>query len=247
MGFKESFYSSIGSFSNNPIADLRYMEPAALAELGFIVVDIMGRGTANRDRAFSASPDVELPSSDNQADRIAGIRQLAERYPYMDLKRVGAGGTVSSNVAASGLLGNPEFYTVGVSNAPVMEPSLSPAFVGEAYNDLPAAANTHQLTHTYAKNLKGKLLLMHGMVNPTVSVAHTFLLIEALQAANKDFDMLILPNDGYPVCSYGIRRGWDYLVKHLLGVEPPLEFELTTSIDILLGDHFANALADAAS
>ncbi len=80
-----------------------------------------------------------------------------------------------------------------------------------------------------------------------ISVAHTFLLIEALQAANKDFDMLILPNDGYPVCSYGIRRGWDYFVKHLLGVEPPLEFELTTSMDIFIGDIIALRLADVAS
>ena len=66
----------------------------------------------------------------------------------MDLSRVGAGGSVSSNVAASGLLGNPEFYTVGVSNAPVMEPGLSPAFAGEAYNDLPAMAE-YPSAHPY--------------------------------------------------------------------------------------------------
>jgi hypothetical protein len=136
---------------------------------------------------------------------------------------------------------------VGVSNAANGDPRQSPAFFGEAYNDLPATANTQKPTYAYAKNLKGKLLLMHGMVNPTVSVAHTFGLIEALQAANKDIDMLKLPNDGYPVCRYGIRRGWDYLVKQLLGVEPPLEFELTTSLDILLGNHFSDALDDVAS
>ena len=59
--------------------------------------------------------------------------------------------------------------------------------------------------------------------------------------------MLILPNDGYPVCTYGIRRGWDYFVKHLLGVEPPIEFELTTSLDILYREYFANALSVVAS
>ena len=243
----EGYFLPAGSFSNNTVADFRYFDPAALAELGFIVVDIAGRGTSNRHRAFSTSLAPELPSSDHQADRIAGIRQLAERYAYMDLNRVGAGGSVSTNVAASGLLGNPEFYTVGVSNAACEDARLSAAFFGEAYNNLPTATNTQKPAHDYAKNLKGKLLLMHGMVNPTASVAHTFLLIEELQAANKDFDMLILPNDGYPVCSYGIRRGWDYLVKHLLGVEPPLEFELTTSLDILLGNHFSDALDDVAS
>ena len=131
------------------------------------------------------------------------------------------------------LLGDPDFYRVGVCNAPVQDNRLSPAFVGESYNDLPIAADSRPRTESYAKHLKGKLLLMHGMVNPVVSVAQTFRLIDALQQANKDFDMLLLPSDGYPMSSYGVRRGWDYLVKHLLGVEPPAEFELRTSLDLM--------------
>ena len=83
---------------------------------------------------------------------------------------------------------------------------------------------------------------MHGMINPSVSVAHTFRLIEALKQENKDFDMLLLPSDGYPLSSYGVRRGWDYLVKHLLGAQPPAEFELRTSLDVL-AEFFANRLS----
>ena len=75
---------------------------------------------------------------------------------------------------------------------------------------------------------------MHGMLHPSVPVAQTFRLIDALQQANKDFDMLLLPNDGYGMCSYAMRRCWDYLVRHLMGVEPPEEFELTTSQDLVI-------------
>ncbi len=78
--------------------------------------------------------------------------------------------------------------------------------------------------------------MIHGMLNPASSVAHSLGIVEALRLANKDFDMLLLPNESYPVCGYAIRRSWDYLVKHLLGVEPPREFDLITGTDILLAD-----------
>ena len=231
---KEGCAIPAGSFTNNAVAGAGYFWPAAIAQLGFIVVDIYGRGTACRDRAFfSADLDPKLPDSINQEDRVAGIRQLAERYQAMDLDRVGAGGLVSTSVPISALLGHPDFYKVGVTNGASFDISLSPAFYGESYGDLPASSDIRKPIHTYAKNLKGKLLLMHGMLHATVPVAQTFRLINALQEANKDFDMLILPNDGYAMSSYAVRRGWDYLVKHLLGAEPPSEFELTSSIDLI--------------
>ena len=225
-----------GSFTNNASVDSSYYLCAALAELGFIVVDIAGRGTPNRHRAFSASITPELPSSDNQADRIAGIRQLAEQYPYIDIGRVGAGGVAASNVAISGLLGAPDFYKVGVSESPIADLRLLPAFFGEAFSGLSESIDACPSVHSYAENLAGKLLLVHGMLNPAISVATTFGLIEALRKANKDFDLLLLPNDSFPISSYAVRRGWDYFVKHLLGVEPPTEFELITSFDIITGN-----------
>lgn len=235
MTMQEGNFLPAGSFTNNNIAGYLYLVPAALAELGFIVVDIYGRGTSSRDKAFvNADLDPKLPFSKNLSDRVAGIRQLAKRYPYMDLNRVGAGGVVSTTVAFSSLLGEPDFYKVGVTNGAGFDNELAPAFYGESYGDLPASADIRPSFQTYAKNLKGKLLLMHGMLHPSVPVAQTFRLIDALQQANKDFDMLLLPNDGYGMCSYAMRRCWDYLVRHLMGVEPPEEFELTTSQDLVI-------------
>ena len=235
QNFGEGRHFPAGSFTNNSMAGYRYLVHSAYAELGFIVVTIFGRGTSSRYRSFSASPNPELPSSDNQHDRIAGIRQLAERYPYIDIARVGAGGGFMTNpVAVSGLLGHPDFYKVGVSDCALVDMRTYPAFAGEGYAGLPATEDTRKPMHELAANLKGKLLLMHGMLDPVVPVAQTFRLVDALQAANKDFDMLILPKDGHALCSYATRRAWDYFVKYLLGIEPPEEFKLTSSLDILI-------------
>ena len=68
------------------------------------------------------------------------------------------------------------------------------------------------------------------------SAESMFLLVEALQKANKDFDMLCLPNLGHGISSYTMRREWDYLVKHLLRTNPPHEFKLTLGSDKLMAE-----------
>ena len=242
---KEGFNMATGSFTNNAPCGFRYLNAAAYAELGFIVVNIFGRGTSTRHRTFSADPNPELPNSNNQKDRVAAIRQLAQRFPYIDLDRVGAGGGfMSTSVAVSGLLGEPDFYKVGVSDSAVMDLRIAPAFWGESYAGLPSSADTRQPIHELAPNLQGKLLLMNGMLDKQISAV--FRLVETLQQANKDFDLLILPNDGHSMCSYATRRAWDYLVKHLLCVDPPKEFKLTTSADILVAEYYAKISQNAA-
>lgn len=237
---EEGCHYLAGSFTNTSLGGYFYLRAAAFAELGFIVVYLFGRGTAGRERAFSSDCTPWLPDSRNQLDRINGIRQLAERYPYMDLNRVGAGGAfMSTTVAVCGLLGYPEFYKVGVSDCAVMDYRLMPAFFGEAFDALSSNQSESCQIHAYASNLKGKLLLMHGMVDGSCSVGITLRLIDALQQANKNFDMLLLPNDAHSMSSYAIRRAWDYLVTHLLGLEPPDEFKLTTSVDLLLEQMYA--------
>ena len=226
---REGGYLAAGSFSNNSVAGLNYFNPASLAELGFIVVDICGRGTMNRSREFSKAVQIELPNSVAQIDRVVGIRQLVERYPYMDINRIGVGGRVSSAAAISGLLGYPDFYKVGVGLGACFDLRMHQAFFSESYGDMPSSTADIQPTQSLANNLKGKLLIIHGMKSPSVTVAQAFSLIDALQKENKDFDMLLLPNDGYGSSSYTVRRCWDYFVTHLLGAEPPTCFELGLS------------------
>jgi dipeptidyl-peptidase 4 len=232
MTLREGGSFPAGSFTNNSVAGFGYFTLASLAELGFIVVDIYGHGTMNRSREFSKEPLIELPGSDSQADRVAGIRQLAEQYPYMDLNRVGVGGRASTSAAISGLLGYPDLYKVGVSAAACFDLRMHAAFFGESYGDMPASLETLAPAQTLVDNLKGKLLIIHGMKSP-VTVGLAFSLIDALQQANKDFDMLVLPNDGYGMSSYSMRRCWDYLVTHLLGVEPPKNFKLVSPTDLI--------------
>jgi dipeptidyl aminopeptidase/acylaminoacyl peptidase len=76
--------------------------------------------------------------------------------------------------------------------------------------------------------LKGKLLLAHGTMDANVPPSNTLLVVDALIKANKDFDLILFPNRGHGFGSepYMVRRRWDYFVKHLLGAEPPREFEL---------------------
>lgn len=237
---EEGCHYPAGSFGNNSLAGYLYLSPAALAELGFVVVFILGRGTSSRHRKFSENECPWLPSSHNQADRIAGTQQLAESYPYIDLNRVGAGGPfMSTTVALSGLLGASDFYKVGVSDCPMADPRVMPAFFGEAYGEPPgSSANQQAALHTLAKNLKGKLLLMNGMLD--LNVHATFRIIEGLRQANKDFDLLLLPNDGHTMSSYSNRRAWDYFVKHLRGLEPPTEFKLVNGIDVLMKKVYAS-------
>jgi dipeptidyl-peptidase-4 len=204
----------------------------SLAELGFIVVTIDGRGTALRSKAFMDYAYGHMERASDLEDHIAGMRQLAARYSYMDLDRVGAEGISGGGYAtAHALLAYPDFYKVGVSSSGNQEQRAYISGWGEMYlgpqkeNEAAylAAANS-----TLAGNLKGKLLLIHGDMDENVSPTLTLKLADALIKANKDFDLLYMPNEGHgaALSPYAVRREWDYFVRNLLGAEPPADYDL---------------------
>ena len=89
-----------------------------------------------------------------------------------------------------------------------------------------------EANQTLAKNLKGRLLLMHGMMDNNVPPQNTYVLMDALIKANKDFDLILLPTaqHGYGVDGpYVMRRRWDYFVRWLLNTEPPKEYEFKSA------------------
>jgi len=223
-----------GSFVNGPNYSYNYLMGAAFAALGFIVVAIEGRGTPLRNKTFQDHNYGDTASTSDFTDRIAGLRQLAKRYPYMDLERVGITGMDMIADSVYGLLIHPDFYKVGVEQC-FHEPRFTHASIGETYSGISVdKMATPKVRHAeeYVESLKGKLLLIQGMLDHFTS-SSTFRLVQALQQANKDFDMLCLPNESCDVPNYAIRRTWDYLVTHLQGIEPPREFHLTTSRDYL--------------
>jgi dipeptidyl-peptidase-4 len=216
----------------------------ALAELGFIVVAIDGRGTTYRSRAFLHSTYGHL-NVNGLDDHVAAIRQLGERFAYVDTTRVGImGGSYGGWSAFRGMLEFPDFYTVGVAGSP-------PASQHNQYLDYHATAmqgrpiysdgsetrpTLSEVPTNYvaldgrqqAARLKGHLMILMGELDENVLPGSTLEFVDALMRANKDFDLVYMPNQNH-VTGYGAygggayttRRIYDYFVRYLLGATPP--------------------------
>lgn len=207
----------------------------ALAELGFIVVQIEGtsnplRSKSFHDMSYGNMADNTIP------DQITGIQQLAQKYPYIDVNQVGIWGHSGGGFAtATAMFRYPDFFKVGISESGNHDNRNYEDDWGERYNGLSANADYEaQANQNYAKNLKGKLMLAHGMMDNNVPPSNTLLVVEALEKANKDYDLVLFPNSAHGFGSYTAymtRRRWDYFVKHLQGAEPPQEFQLTMKPD----------------
>lgn len=219
------------SFVNGPLYGDAYLSGLAYAALGFVVVAIEGRGTPYRHKAFQDESYGCMSSANTFEDRMTGLRQLAQRYPYMDLDRVGIVAYDGMTSPVYGLLEQPDFYKVGVMIA-LSDSRFESASRAEMFE-----GTNLQLKSPYPESLaallQGKLLLIHGMLDSVTPPVATFRLIDALQQNNKDFDMLLLPNEGHDIPSYALRRTWDYLVEHLQHQEPANAFNLTTGWDLL--------------
>ncbi|HUF05688.1 MAG TPA: DPP IV N-terminal domain-containing protein [Aridibacter sp.] len=207
----------------------------ALAELGFVVVVV--DGTCNPDRSKSFHDSCYGDMGDNTLeDQISALKQLAEKYPYMDLTRVGVWGHSGGGFAtAAAMFRYPDFYKVGVSQSGNHDNRNYEDDWGERYIGLMVPVEggkdsyEAQANQIYAKNLKGKLLLAHGALDDNVPPYSTYLVVDALIKANKDFDLIIYPDarHGYGADSmYMMRRRWDYFVEHLLGAKPPKGYEI---------------------
>lgn len=202
----------------------------SMAELGFVVVMVDGRGTAGRSRAFHQFSYRNLGGSFE--DHVAMIKQMAARYPYMDLTRVGIYGTSAGGYgAAHAMLAFPEFYKVGVTTSGDHDARLDKAWWNELYQGYPVQDDyIAQSNVTMAGRLEGHLLIEHGDIDDNVHPVESMRFVDALMKANKSFDMLFVPNmfhgESGEHALYLVRRRWDYFVQHLLGVAPPANFEI---------------------
>ena len=207
----------------------------AIAELGFVVVQIDGMGTPGRSKAFH---DAYYANMDDNTlpDQVTGMKQLAERYSWIDIDRAGIYGHSGGGYATSGgMFHYPDFFKVGVSQAGNHDNRVYEDDWGEkwqgllARNDDGTDSYDRQANQNFAENLKGKLLLAHGTLDDNVPYYSTLLVVDALIEANKDFDLILLPNrrHGFGNEPYMMRRRWDYFVEHLMGAQPPDDYEFS--------------------
>ena len=206
-----------------------------LAELGFVVVCIDGMGTPWRSKKFHEFYYGDL--GDNTIpDQVAGMKELAAKYPWIDIDKVGMyGHSGGGNATAAAMFHYPDFFKVGIAESGNHDQRDYEDDWAEKWNGLlvtnPDGTTNYdsQANQYVAKNLKGKLLLAHGSMDNNVPMNNTLLVVDALIKANKDFDLLIIPNaaHGYGEASqYMTRRRWDYFVKNLAGNVPPHEYEM---------------------
>jgi dipeptidyl-peptidase-4 len=205
----------------------------ALAELGFIVVIIEGTSNPGRSKSYHDMNYGNM-AENTLPDQITAIKQLATKYP-IDTAKVGIWGHSGGGFAtASAMFRYPDFFKVGISESGNHENRNYEDDWGERYNGLVENSNYEaQANQNYAKNLKGKLMLVHGMMDDNVPPYNTLLVVEALQKANKSFDLVIFPNSTHGYGSYSpymMRRRWDYFVQYLLGAEPPKDYQMQGTV-----------------
>jgi dienelactone hydrolase len=208
------------SFTPKTFTAFRQM--AALAELGFIVVQMDGMGTCHRSRAFHDVCWKNLADA-GFPDRILWIKALAQRYAYVDINRVGIYGTSAGGQSSTGgVLFHPDFYKVAVSSCGCHDNRLDKSSWNEAWMGLMGPHYVAQSNVTNAGKLQGHLLLIVGELDTNVPPESTMRVVDALIRAKKDFDLIVVPGanhgNGGP---HGDRRRLDFFVRHLLGVEPP--------------------------
>ena len=207
----------------------------ALAELGFIVVTIDGMGTPDRSKSFHDTYYGAMGRDNTLPDQIAGMKELAQRYPWIDIDRAAIWGHSGGGfITTSAMFRYPDFFKVGIAESGNHDQRSYEDDWGERYQGLLVRTSDStdnydaEANQNFAKNLKGHLLLAHGGMDNNVPPYNTYLVVDALIKANKDFDLIILPNQahGYGKQSnYMMRRRWDYFVKWLLNAEPPREYQ----------------------
>jgi dipeptidyl-peptidase-4 len=211
-----------GSFVPKSFSD--YFSAQAVAELGFIVVQIDGMGTSNRSKAFHDVCSKKLGDS-GFPDRIKWINVAAEKYPFMDLSRgVGIyGGSAGGQSSTRAVLAFGDFYTVAVSDCGCHDNRMDKVWWNELWMGWPIGSHYEEQSNvTNAHRLTGKLFLTVGELDRNVDPASTMQVVDALIKADKDFDLLVVPGGGHGIgeSAYGKRRRRDFFVRHLMGVEP---------------------------
>jgi len=201
-----------------------------LAQLGFIVITVGNRGgSPGRSKWYHNYGYGDLRDY-GLADKKTAAEQLASRYSYIDINRVGIHGHSGGGfMSTAAMLVYPDFFKVAVSNAGNHDNTIYNRWWSEKHNGVrEEISEKGDTTFVYAiernqdlaKNLKGRLLLIHGEIDNNVSPGNTLRVVNALIKANKRFEMLILPTQRHgfgDMTEYWFWKTADHFAKYLLG------------------------------
>lgn len=212
----------------------------SVAELGMVGIVLETRGMPNRDRAFLQAGKGQLHEP-QLSDHVAVIAQLCARFKFLDRSKVGIfGQSGGGHAAARAMFDYPNVFRAGVAASGSHDARNYIAFWLDKYGGRPGTPERDgQSNLEVARNLQGKLLLMHGDMDDNVHPGHTLALSAALIAAGKDFEQLIVPGATHSLLfesPYALQRLWNFFVRHLLEATPPEGFALNwTSADFTAG------------
>ena len=184
---------------------------------GYFVVKINNRGTGNRGKKFLGSNYLRLGDVDIQ-DHADGVRLVAKR-PYIDGKRVGiVGHSYGGFMAAMGIFKFPDVYAAASIGAGVTDWRNYDTIYTERYMSTPQLNKKGYdvgRVMTYAKNLKGKALILHGMVDDNVHPNNAFQLIAELDKAGISYESRFWPNGGHGLGRGASQTRWEFLDRVL--------------------------------
>ncbi len=200
----------------------------ALAELGFIVVQMDGMGTSWRGKKFEEVCYKNLKDA-GFPDRRLWIEAAARRYPYMDTTRVGIfGASAGGQESTTAVLLHGDFYKAAYSSCGCHDNRMDKIWWNEQWMGWPVDSSYVECSNVYnAHRLKRALMLVVGELDDNVDPSSTYQVVDALIRANKDFELVVLPGVGHTMGErYGEHKRFDFFVKNLLGVVPPAWPEL---------------------
>lgn len=206
-----------------PKTFMPYSEMQSLAELGFIVVQMDGMGTANRSKAFHDVCWKNLADAGFE-DRILWMKALGKKHAYADTSRIGVYGTSAGGQNAGGsVLFHPEFYKSAVAACGCHDNRIDKQWWNEQWMGYPVGPHYEaQSNITNAARLKGNLLLIVGEADTNVPPESTYRFADALIKADKNFDLVTVPGIGHSDGGvFGKKKKRDFFVKTLLGVDAP--------------------------
>ena len=202
----------------------------SLAELGFIVVQVDGMTTSFRSKDFEEVcyknlKDAGLP------DHIAWIKAAAEKYPYMDIDRVGIFGcSAGGQESTTAVLLHPEFYKAAYSACGCHDNRMDKIWWNELWMGYPVDESYEECSNVEnAHLLQRPLMLVVGEMDDNVDPASTMQVVNALIKANKDFELVVIPGAHHTMGEdFGEHKRYDFFVRHLMGVNPPAWSEVKT-------------------